>query len=227
MAAMGARKGARITRVYTKTGDDGTTGLVGGQRVRKDSARIESYGTVDELSAALGIARLELESESQVFGDPRDAGLLGDHLRHIQNQLFTLGGDLATRIPDRHPMMPVVTVDLVNYLERVCDAFNGSLAPLTDFILPGGSRTSAALHAARTICRRAERAVLSLAAEEDTGPHALVYLNRLSDALFVLARWANARMNVPEFTWDRKLEEPAMPGEEKQTTEGTEDTEGG
>ena len=204
------RRGLRITRVYTKTGDDGETGLVGGQRVAKNHPRIEAYGNVDELSSALGHARMELEGEEARFSSVEDARLLADHLQYIQNQLFTLGGDLATRPEDRHPSMPVIGASCIDYLERVCDRFNGDLEPLRDFILPGGTRTAASLHVARTVCRRAERGVAALGLEEELGAFVAIYLNRLSDALFVLARWANARMGVAEFTWARSLPEPPL-----------------
>ncbi len=204
------RKTPRITRVYTKTGDKGETGLVGGQRVPKSHPRIEAYGTVDELASALGVARLELEGEKARFTPVECADQLAAHLKFIQNQLFTLGGDLATRAEDRHPMMPIIGETHIGYLERLCDAFNAELPPLKDFILAGGTRTAAALHVARTICRRAERVVHSLADEEKIGTPPLVYLNRLSDALFVLARWTNARQGVEEFIWQRDLEEPGM-----------------
>jgi len=183
---------------------------VGGQRVAKDHPRIEAYGTVDELSSALGTARVELADEMNRFGEAADGAKLAAHLKFIQNQLFTLGGDLATRLEDRHPMMPVLTQAEIDYLERLCDALNADLAPLTDFILPGGSRTAAALHVARTVCRRGERVLLDLARTEDIGEPPLVYLNRLSDALFVLARWANARMGIDEFTWARDFAEPDL-----------------
>lgn len=205
------RAGYRITRVYTKTGDAGETGLVGGQRVAKDHPRIESYGTVDELSSALGVARLELDAELSRFPNRADATLLAAHLQFIQNQLFTLGGDLATRIEDRHPMMPVIKAENIAYLERVCDAFNAGLPALKDFILPGGTRTGAALHVARTVCRRAERALLELQRQEPIGEFPIVYLNRLSDALFVLARWVNHQAGIPEFAWKRDLAEPGLP----------------
>lgn len=205
------RRGPRITRVYTKIGDKGTTGLVGGQTVAKDNPRIEAYGSVDELSATLGLARQALERDAPRFPDPADAELLGAHLRYLQNQLFTLGGDLATRIADRHPAMPVITQADIDYLESVCDAFNASLPPLMDFVLPGGTDIGAALHLARTVCRRAERRITTLAAAEDIGPFAAIHLNRLADALFVFSRWANARIGVDEPTWQRNPPRPALP----------------
>jgi len=198
----------RITRVYTKTGDDGSTGLVGGQRVAKDDPRIEAYGTSDELMSFLGLARLELAAERDTFADPADSARLDTLLEFLANKLFTLGADLATRVPDRHPMMAVITPEDIAWLERVCDSYNENLPPLKDFILPGGSRTAASLHIARTVARRAERAVQTLSRGEDPGPHPSVFLNRLSDALFVLARWANHRMGVPEVIWRRDLPAP-------------------
>lgn len=204
------RRGPRITRVYTRTGDDGATGLTGGQRVAKDSTRIDAFGTVDELGAALGAARVALESDCDRFDSPADAGKLARHLEYIQNLLFVLGGDLATRVADRHPQMPVAAEEHVAYLERLCDAMNADLAPLKDFILAGGSRTAVALHQARTVCRRAERIVCRLAREEPIGPHAAILLNRLSDALFVLARWTNLKMGLAEPIWDRSPAEPPM-----------------
>ncbi len=207
----GERKGFRITSVYTKTGDRGNTGLVGGRRVPKNHPRIAAYGTVDELAAALGMCRLEAIGEAARFESEADADRLAEHLKYIQNQLFTLGGDLATPIADRHRQMAVISEKETGYLERLCDAFNGDLPPLADFILAGGSRTAGSLHVARTVCRRCEREVHGLSESEEIGESPLVYLNRLSDALFVLARWTNSRLGVPEFTWHKSLEEPAFP----------------
>lgn len=208
------RRGPRITRVYTKTGDSGETGLVGGQRVPKTNARIESYGQVDELSSFLGQARLELEGERARFTRSTDADIVAGQLRFIQNQLFTLGGDLATRLEDRHPAMPVIGDEHLEYLESLCDAFNADLEPLKDFILPGGSRTAAAIHVCRTVCRRAERHVVRLSHSEEIGAFPHVYLNRLSDAFFVLGRWVNMRMGVSEYQWDRSAARPPLPGGE-------------
>ncbi len=202
----------RITRVYTKTGDDGTTSLVGGQRVPKYDPRIEAYGTVDELGSMIGWIRQELADEALRFSSASDAAVLDQLLEFLGNKLFTLGGDLATRLADRHPQMPVIVEADIEYLERVCDHYNGTLPPLKDFVLPGGSRTAAALHVARTIARRAERSVIALGEKEETGGFVARYLNRLSDALFVLARWVNHRMNVPEVIWRRGLPEPPTTG---------------
>lgn len=205
------REGFRITKVYTKTGDRGETGLVGGQRVAKYNLRIESYGTVDELTSTLGVARLENKADAPRYKNPADVELLEWHLDYIQHQLFVLGGDLATRVEDRHPLMPVIKAEHIDYMERLIDAFNLDLPPLKDFILPGGSRTAAQLHISRTVARRAERLICHLAADEEIDDHALVYLNRLSDALFVLARWVNLKMDVRESIWNRKLIEPPLP----------------
>ena len=201
----------RITSVYTRTGDDGMTGLVGGQRVPKDDPRIAAYGTADELMSVLGWAREELLAETDRFGSPEDARLVDSLLRFMANKLFTLGGDLATRIEDRHPAMPVIREEDIAYLERVCTRLNSELEPLREFVLPGGSRTASALHLARTVARRAERAVMSLSRHEETGGAVGRYLNRLSDALFVLARWVNLKLGVPEILWDRNLPEPGLP----------------
>jgi cob(I)alamin adenosyltransferase len=209
-AAESPRQTPRITRVTTRTGDDGLTGLVGGQRVPKDSPRIAAYGTVDELGAVLGLARVSLAAEAHDFAQPPDADKLARHLEYLQNQLFTLGGDLATRLEDRHPAMPVIAEGHIDWLERVGLAFNADLPPLKDFILAGASATAAALHVARAVCRRAERETLRLGREEPIGPHVLVYLNRLSDTLFILARWTNARLGRAESTWRRDLEEPPL-----------------
>lgn len=214
------REGFRITKVYTKTGDRGETGLVGGQRVAKYNLRIESYGTVDELTSTLGVARLENKGDEKRYRNPADVELIEWHLDFIQHQLFVLGGDLATRLEDRHPMMPVIKAEHVDYMERLIDAFNQDLPPLKDFILPGGSRTAAQLHICRTVSRRAERLVSHLAAEEEVDDQALIYLNRLSDALFVLARWVNLKMGVRETIWNRKLIEPTFPSASSSHNQG-------
>jgi cob(I)alamin adenosyltransferase len=200
----------RITRVYTRTGDGGETGLVGGQRVSKADPRIEAYGTVDELAALIGVARLELVADRTRLS-PEDGDRVDAMLEFCGNKLFTLGGDLATRIPDRHPMMPVIVDDDVAFLERACDAYNGALPPLKDFVLPGGTRLSAALHVCRTVARRTEREVIRLSSLEETGELPVRYLNRLSDFLFVLSRWVNLRMGAQEVIWRRTLPEPTLP----------------
>lgn len=181
-------------RIYTRTGDDGTTGLFGGTRVAKDSLRIESYGDVDELNSAIGFARA--------------SGLRADHdelLGTIQNQLFVLGADLATpnHGDDGKPVVPRVTPSEVECLEGAIDRLEEDLPPLTSFILPGGTPAGAALHMARTICRRAERRIVALAHQEpETGSLPLQYVNRLSDLLFVLARAVNHAAGVAEQPWN-------------------------
>ncbi len=177
----------RITKVYTRTGDDGTTGLGGGQRVPKDSARIEAFGTVDELSSAIGVAvALGLQ--------PR----LAETLARIQNELFNLGSDLCILEEDKAAMpVPVVEERNVDALERLMDELSEELAPLENFILPGGSPGAAQLHVARTVCRRAERLAIALARLEPVGPFVVRYLNRLSDALFVMSRYENLKQRDP------------------------------
>jgi cob(I)alamin adenosyltransferase len=169
-------------KIYTKTGDDGTTGLYGGGRVRKDHARMEACGAVDELNAVLGLARTE--------ASPRE---IDELLAHVQNELFDLGAELATPRPAAAGIALMGERE-VAVLESAIDRFEAGLAPLKTFILPGGSRRAALLHLARPVCRRAERRVITLVGEEAEGvsTHVVVYLNRLSDLLFVLARAANA-----------------------------------
>ncbi|MBA3810062.1 MAG: cob(I)yrinic acid a,c-diamide adenosyltransferase [Caulobacteraceae bacterium] len=175
-----------LDRIYTRAGDGGKTRLSTGQSVSKASARVEAYGGVDELNAVLGVARRETAG---------DEGL-DAMLARIQNDLFDLGADLAT--PERRENAPEalrITAGQVERLEREIDGLNASLSPLTSFVLPGGSPASAALHLARTVCRRAERMAVAFAEAEGVGVHqqALRYLNRLSDLLFVAARFANGQ----------------------------------
>ncbi len=194
----------RLTKIYTKTGDDGTTGLVGGGRVRKDDLRVEAYGTVDETNAALGVVLAECERGKAGGVPPVLREGFVALLRTLQHDLFDLGADLATPItPDeRDPKVAAsrlrIVASQVTRLEHAIDRYNDALAPLTNFVLPGGSPVAASLHLARTICRRAERLVVTLSGPSAGGvpasgvnPHALIYLNRLSDLLFVLARVAN------------------------------------
>jgi cob(I)alamin adenosyltransferase len=174
----------RITRVYTKSGDQGETSLVDGSRVSKADLRVAAYGDVDELNSLLGLARVGL-SDAQI-----DA-LLG----RLQNELFVLGADLAT---PAGTAVPRVTAELVGGLEREIDELMNEIEPLREFILPGGNQLGALLHLARTVARRAERTVVALAAREAVTPEAAHYLNRLSDLLFVLARVANKRGGTAE-----------------------------
>jgi cob(I)alamin adenosyltransferase len=177
-------------KIYTKTGDAGETGLWGGQRVSKDSARVQAYGTVDECNAAIGVAR----------ASGVEAGL-DAILARIQDQLFVVGADLAT--PGAAANIPRVGPEEIAFLERSIDALEEHLEPLKQFILPGGTPAAAQLHLARTICRRAERWVVALSREAPAPNEQVgVYLNRLSDCLFVLARAANARAGVPDTPWN-------------------------
>ena len=184
-------------KIYTRTGDEGDTGLFGGPRVPKDDARVEAYGAVDELNAALGVAAAGLDGEAS----PDLAAMLHE----IQSTLFDLGGELAT--PDAHEraasgkLTPLLADGSSERLEGWIDALEGELEPLTQFILPGGAPVAAALHHARTVCRRAERRAVSLATIEEVSGELLVYLNRLSDFLFVAARAVNRREGVEEPRW--------------------------
>jgi cob(I)alamin adenosyltransferase len=184
----------KLTKIYTKTGDDGTTGLVTGARVRKDDLRVECYGTVDETNSAVGLCVIAAtDSSPTALRGER----LAEVLRAIQHDLFDLGADLATPYAPKERDNPGTALRIVEAqtlrLERTIDEFNDHLAPLTSFVLPGGTALAANLHLARTISRRAERLAVALLAREPDGvnPEAIKYLNRLSDLLFVLSRVAN------------------------------------
>ncbi len=192
--AIGCNFAAMATRIYTKTGDDGTTGLFGGNRVAKDSLRIEAYGTVDELNAILGVALAANVPEELI-----------DELTDVSSTLFTLGADLATPLdPPPSFAIPRITGEHIMELERRIDRHDEALEPLKVFILPGGTPAAAALHQARTVCRRAERAAVALARTEDVGPHVVTYLNRLSDYLFTVARRANTLAGVADVPWSSR-----------------------
>jgi cob(I)alamin adenosyltransferase len=180
-------------KIYTRTGDKGSTGLFGGGRVPKHNDRIEAYGTVDETNAFIGIVR------SQIGGRELLA-VLDNQLDAIQNHLFTLGADLATPSESRARTARVAESH-VSWLETCIDEFEADLPPLRHFVLPGGDPVAASLHGARTVCRRAERRVSRLFDLEDVSDETLVYLNRLSDYLFVASRWANMRAGVAEHIW--------------------------
>lgn len=188
-----------LNRIYTKRGDAGETSLAGGQRVTKDSARIEAYGTVDELNAFIGLACVSCE---ELIGRGARFALLLATIRRVQHELFNLGSILATKPEDVHPKQARITGTEIEQLEREIDAMNEDLPRLRSFVLPGGSRVNAELHVARTVCRRAERLLVSLAREEPVPPEAIQYLNRLSDAIFVWSRWANFVLGTPEVLWD-------------------------
>lgn len=182
-----------INRVYTKRGDAGETSLAGGQRVAKDATRIEAYGTLDELNSFVGLARQSLDDR---------LAILDAILYRVQHELFNAGSILATLAEDVHPKQARITAADTARLEREIDAMNEDLPPLRSFVLPGGSRLDAELHVCRTICRRAERVCIRLSREEPVDPEILRYLNRLSDALFVWARWAAKQLGTPEVLWD-------------------------
>jgi cob(I)alamin adenosyltransferase len=177
-------KGMRISKVYTRTGDAGQTSLVGGARVSKSSLRVDSYGEVDELNSVLGLARARLQDTE-----------VDEVLSLIQNDLFTLGADLASPTGIE---VPRIDAAFVKTLEDYADQFLEALEPLKEFILPGGSQSGATLHLARTIARRAERRVVALAEAEAVNAETIIYLNRLSDLLFILARVVNHRAGIPE-----------------------------
>jgi cob(I)alamin adenosyltransferase len=202
----------RINRVYTRTGDRGNTRLVGGKLVRKDARRVEVYGLIDELSSVLGLARvfneetLRERSRTRARGSEATAAReLDEILKRIQNELFDLGSELATPSGASYPGMLVMGDAEVTALEKCIDRCQIDLAPLKSFILPGGGRVAAFLHQARTVCRRVERELVRLAAEEEVGEAALRYVNRLSDLLFVLARWIAHHSGAEEYLWEHGL----------------------
>jgi len=181
-------------KIYTKTGDDGSTGLLSGQRVRKNDARLECYGTIDELNAAIGLAAVTSDQD------------LRDKLRQIQNELFVIGTHVALAGDEAAPKnvsIPTLEEAPVARLEAEIDAAEAELAPLKQFILPGGTEAAARLHLARTISRRAERLLVGLSLEHPLPPIIVTYLNRLSDWLFVHARLANRRANVDDIPWQK------------------------
>jgi cob(I)alamin adenosyltransferase len=190
----------RITKVYTRTGDAGQTRLAGGQQVWKDSLRVEAYGTVDELNASVGVVRVV---NAEMVGHHVQAEQLEQELRWVQNKLFDIGSLLATAPGQTFKNMPRVTTKDVTRLEKLVDRCQKDLQPLKEFILPGGGKVSGFLHQARTICRRAERLCVKLSREEPVDPTIVKYVNRLSDALFVLARWVAKTQGEPEFLWER------------------------
>ena len=179
--------GNRLSRIYTRTGDDGTTGLGDGSRTQKDSRRVEAYGTVDELNSCLGLLIAHLEDES-----------LSQMLLDVQHDLFDLGGELCV------PNMELIADRHIKRLENELDRLNADLPALKDFILPGGSVAAAQAHLARTICRRSERRVITLARHEPVNEPVIRYLNRLSDLLFVIARTVARAKGAGEVLWDHE-----------------------
>ena len=179
-----------MARIYTRTGDKGETGLVGGARISKDSLRVEAYGNVDELNSVLGVVRASLN-------DNELDGLLAE----FQNDLFVLGSDLASAAEARQRNIPRVSSERITAMERTIDRFETELLPLKAFILPGGGVSGSLLHNARTVARRAERRIVALGKAEPINEFAVPYMNRLSDLLFVMARVANHRENEAETEW--------------------------
>ena len=184
----------KIGKIYTKTGDDGTTGLVGGQRIAKDALRVEAYGDVDELNSVLGIIRTDAANQKLVG--------LSEKLQKIQNQLFDLGCELATPANSDWKHSSQIESEQVQQLEKWIDEISSTLPELRSFVLPGGTELNAFLHLARTVCRRAERKVVRLSKSEKLRSEAIVYLNRLSDLLFAMARQDALRVGGKEFLWE-------------------------
>lgn len=193
----------RITKVYTRTGDAGDTGLGGGQRVPKDAPRIEAYGTVDELNSTLGVAVAHV-ADAEVRAT----------LEQVQHHLFDLGGDLCILEDDKARFgMPPFPADRVAWLEEVLDRASAEVPPLEEFVLPGGELAAAHLHVARCVCRRAERLCITLARQEPVSPNVVPYLNRLSDALFQLARLLNHRAGRGDVLWKKTYRRGEKEGE--------------
>ena len=194
----------RITKVYTRSGDKGDTGLVGGKRIPKDHPRIGSYGTVDELKSIVGLCRSFLaQKEPSVRRDKLDLILEG-----IQQKLFDMGSELATLPGDEYEGQITLQPEDAEWLEEVIDAMNEDLKPLQSFILPGGTPLNSFLHQARTVCRRAERDVIRLSREEVMNPEIVKFLNRLSDFLFVAGRWVTATLGEQETLWQPGKTQP-------------------
>ncbi len=185
-----------MTKIYTKTGDRGDTGLFGGGRVSKDSKRIEAYGTVDELNTFIGLTIVEIKNDE-----------ITKLLQKIQNELFVLGSNLATPDIDKNKKLkiPKITEKMIKDAEEAIDHFEEKLEPLKNFILPGGSKGAALLHICRTICRRAERKTVALNLSEKINDSLIIYLNRLSDLFFVLARYENLISDIPDVKWGINL----------------------
>lgn len=198
-------------KLYTRSGDDGTTGLFGGGRVGKHHPRVEAYGTVDECNACIGLALAALESAlpkpGQIEAPPRASSAeIADRLRNIlaalQSRLFDVGADLATPPQSKHESkVHRLTADHVAEAERWIDEIDAGNTPMTHFVMPGGTELAARLHVARTVCRRAERAMVQLSQSEEVNPHAIVYINRISDMLFAMARRANKEAGVNDVPW--------------------------
>jgi cob(I)alamin adenosyltransferase len=190
----------RLTKIYTKLGDKGTTQLAYGERVQKDNPRIEAYGTIDELNSFIGLLRDRLGANEK---SPKFTQII-ESLWAIQHEMHDLGGELATKLPEQmHPNQSKVTESDILRLETEIDSFNEQLRPLANFVLPGGHELNSLAHICRTICRRAERRVFSLTQKESIRPEVPVYLNRLSDWFFVLGRVISQNLGVDEILWDQ------------------------
>lgn len=190
----------RLTKIYTKTGDKGDTRLATGEKLSKSSARIEAYGTVDELNSFIGLLQ-------DSIGEYKDFALLQTQLAKVQNELFDVGGELATPLSHLNTSrQQVVGKSEIERLEHELDAYNENLPPLTNFVLPGGHKANSLAHVVRTICRRAERRVVKMRETDEVRDEVVIYLNRLSDWFFVVSRHISVTLNVPEILWaQRKL----------------------
>jgi cob(I)alamin adenosyltransferase len=193
----------RLTKIYTRSGDKGLTGLVGGTRVPKASSRFEAYGTIDELNTIVGIVRTLLPECGTALG--ADYEWYSEMLRRVQNELFDVGSELATPSAAEYDGMHKMGAGEVAALEQEMDRMQEELEPLKSFTLPGGGKLNAFLHQARTVCRRAERVCWTLNGQEPVNDQLLAYVNRLSDHLFVQSRWVAKRLDEPEYLWDRGL----------------------
>lgn len=192
-----------MARIYTRTGDKGTTGLADGSRIEKDHLRIETYGTVDELNSVIGICQSHL-SEISSLEVTKNLNL-SLWLSAIQNDLFNLGSDLATPVEKRWEKIILVDENDVKQLEKMIDLIQKKLPALNHFVLPGGTVLNSYFHLARTVCRRAERCIVSLQKVEKINPNAVIYVNRLSDLLFVMARYAQHSLQKQEVKWDSQM----------------------
>jgi cob(I)alamin adenosyltransferase len=199
----------RITKVYTRRGDNGETALVGGKRVVKHSSRVEAYGTIDELNSVVGIARV-FNEESLEAGEAHR--FLDEVLCRIQDELFDVGSELATPSEFVRDGMYRVSQSEVDRLEKLIDDCQEDLEPLKSFILPGGGRVGAYLHQCRTVCRRAEREISRLSREEEINKNLIKYVNRLSDLFFVLSRWIAKQTGKQEYLWQRGLQQKPRKG---------------
>ncbi len=198
------RKIVEINKVYTRGGDKGETSLSRGERVPKNHPRVAAFGTIDELNSLMG--HIRYSNLKKNISERRDKFDL--ILKTIQQRLFDLGSELATRPENDKQHKLTLTNANVTWLENIIDEMNKELKPLDSFVLPGGGELNSYLHQARTICRRAERQVVTLSCQEEIGPWVLPYINRLSDALFVFSRWVSSKMEEMEFLWEPGKKDP-------------------